>query len=401
MTTNILDLAEDLELPDGTSHLREVVDHPGVDQILDRCHPILVDVDDADERAKWLQLRPLGLGGSDTGAIFGLSPYKSPYTVWAEKTGRLPPIDLSTKEAIYWGVTLEPIVRAEFARRTGYRVFHPKVMLVERDHPNLFINLDGLYVDEYDRLLPFEAKTGGAHTARHWNPERDWRTGDLVDEDWENGAVPPWYEAQTVRYAAGIGAPMATIAVLLGGQRFEMRPIHVDDDLAATVTAGAEAWWNRHIANDTPDNPTPPPVDTSTDCTDTLAKLWSSRDDLILADHDLLATCVEYLDAHDQLEDAKSRKTLAGNRIRAALGPAWTASALGRPVATWKPARAFDEAKFRKDHADLWHQYAVPTLDYDRLKTEHPAVVDQYRTTSDEHRRLTVKPVARQLLDRA
>jgi len=39
----------------------------------------------------WLAERRKSLGGSDVGAIVGLHRYATPYTVWAEKTGRIPP----------------------------------------------------------------------------------------------------------------------------------------------------------------------------------------------------------------------------------------------------------------------------------------------------------------------
>ena len=41
------------------------------------------------ERAEWLDWRRGGIGSSDIAAIIGLSPWATPYSVWAEKTGRL------------------------------------------------------------------------------------------------------------------------------------------------------------------------------------------------------------------------------------------------------------------------------------------------------------------------
>ena len=42
---------------------------------------------------QWLAYRRTGLGGSDAGAIMGVSPYKSAYAVWADKLGALPPTE--------------------------------------------------------------------------------------------------------------------------------------------------------------------------------------------------------------------------------------------------------------------------------------------------------------------
>ena len=38
---------------------------------------------------QWLADRNKGLGGSDIGVILGLNPKKTPYQLWAEKTGRV------------------------------------------------------------------------------------------------------------------------------------------------------------------------------------------------------------------------------------------------------------------------------------------------------------------------
>ena len=40
---------------------------------------------------EWHEWRSHGIGGSDIGAILGLSKFASPWTVWADKQGLLPP----------------------------------------------------------------------------------------------------------------------------------------------------------------------------------------------------------------------------------------------------------------------------------------------------------------------
>ena len=41
-------------------------------------------------REEWLEKRKGSIGGSDAAAILGISRFATPYTVWADKTGRLP-----------------------------------------------------------------------------------------------------------------------------------------------------------------------------------------------------------------------------------------------------------------------------------------------------------------------
>ena len=40
-------------------------------------------------RERWLEIRRGSIGGSDAGALLGLNPYNSPYSLWAEKTGKV------------------------------------------------------------------------------------------------------------------------------------------------------------------------------------------------------------------------------------------------------------------------------------------------------------------------
>ncbi|MDY0364217.1 MAG: YqaJ viral recombinase family protein, partial [Bacilli bacterium] len=41
------------------------------------------------DNAKWIEERRRGLGGSDIGAILGLSPWKSAFQVYQEKRGEV------------------------------------------------------------------------------------------------------------------------------------------------------------------------------------------------------------------------------------------------------------------------------------------------------------------------
>ena len=42
---------------------------------------------------EWLEQRRQGIGGSDAGAVIGVNKWRSPYTVYCDKLGKLPPIE--------------------------------------------------------------------------------------------------------------------------------------------------------------------------------------------------------------------------------------------------------------------------------------------------------------------
>ena len=56
--------------------------------------------------------RSSGLGGSDIAAIVGLSPYRSPLDVWAEKVGH-PSVISKDSLHLRFGTHLEPFVASE------------------------------------------------------------------------------------------------------------------------------------------------------------------------------------------------------------------------------------------------------------------------------------------------
>lgn len=72
-------------------------------------------------RNEWLALRKKSIGGSDAAGIIGLNQYATPYTVWANKTGRLP--DAEDNEAMRQGRDLEDYVAKRWEEATAVDLF--------------------------------------------------------------------------------------------------------------------------------------------------------------------------------------------------------------------------------------------------------------------------------------
>src|SRR5690349_8970231 len=69
-------------------------------------------------RKQWLKERQHSIGSSDAAAVLGLHPFKSAYALWAEKSGLVQP-DPYPREAAQWGQIIEPIIAAQYEKRTG------------------------------------------------------------------------------------------------------------------------------------------------------------------------------------------------------------------------------------------------------------------------------------------
>lgn len=79
--------------------------------------------------AEWLEARKQGVTASEIAVVMGLSPYSSPYALWHQKLGLLPPQE--DNPMMERGRLLEPYVVAKFAE------MHPE-FIVEGDGRQLY-----------------------------------------------------------------------------------------------------------------------------------------------------------------------------------------------------------------------------------------------------------------------
>lgn len=194
-------------------------------------------------REQWLQVRQSGLGSSDAAAACGLSPYKSPLALWLEKTGRdsgLPaPDPQDTRQPVYWGTLLEPIVAAAYTQQTGRKVRRVNAVLQHPEHPFMLANLDREVIGAPEVQI-LECKTAGEFGARLW---RD--------------GVPEHVQLQVQHQLAVTGQQAADVAVLLCGQQLAVHRLERDERLIAQLIELETRFW-RQVQEDSP-----PPADGS------------------------------------------------------------------------------------------------------------------------------------------
>ncbi|BBM67892.1 hypothetical protein VA249_45380 (plasmid) [Vibrio alfacsensis] len=100
-------------------------------------------VDIVQRSEKWFEWRKQGITASMIPVIMGLSPYQTPYQLWAELVGLKEPDDLSNNYHVQRGVEQEPEARDAVETEYG-KPYMP--VCVEADHNSLFkASLDGLY----------------------------------------------------------------------------------------------------------------------------------------------------------------------------------------------------------------------------------------------------------------
>ena len=261
---------------------------------------------------EWLALRRTGIGGSDAGAIMGVSPYKGAFSVWADKQGKLPPLE--DNEAMRQGRDLEDYVARRFAEASGLRVRHEYSMLRSVEHPCMLADIDRRIIGERAGL---ECKT----------------SRDITMARYRNGEYPMEYYCQCLHYLAVTGWDCWYLAVLVYGTDLLIYKICRDevlDDIEALIKA-EEAFWDNHMVLDQP--PAPDALDSTAAA---LGSVYPHEDGTtVCADQDADQALTELAALKAQKRALDRQITERENQIKAAMREAEVLA--GTSVsATWR-----------------------------------------------------------------
>jgi putative phage-type endonuclease len=254
---------------------------------------------DEEVNAAWLAERQNGVGGSDVAAIMGLSPWKAPYTLWAEKTGRVQAEDISGKEAVAMGTELESDVVEMYKRRNPQarvRVVNAIAQSIKR--PWARASVDGLTSDPELGVGVLEIKTGGSEKA------------------WENG-VPLYYQTQVAHYLSVTGYAFADVAALIGDHGLHYHQIRImrDEEDIAAVESAVDTFWLDCVQGDKV------PLAVAADAK-AVTEVGSPGNDELMpsVSRDLADRIRDYVVAQEEARAAKAKADDLATGIKAALG---------------------------------------------------------------------------------
>ena len=244
-------------------------------------------------REEWLELRRHSIGGSDAAAIIGLSKWASPYTVWADKTGRLP--DKPDTEAMRQGRDLEEYVAQRFSEATEKRVKRCNAILYNPAYPHSHADVDRMIVGENAGL---ECKT----------------TSTLDVKQFRGVEFPEKYYAQCVHYMAITGADRWYLAVLVLGKEFHVYTLERDEAEIRALMDAETAFWEQYVETDSP-----PAADGAESTTDAIRTIYSDSSQsicILFAErmkmnsfHSIHQFLSQFLSAHSQLEEYMALKS--------------------------------------------------------------------------------------------
>jgi putative phage-type endonuclease len=248
-----------------------------------------------------------GLGATDVATIVGVSSYRAPIEVWAEKTGEGQPQPQSWRMRM--GQLLEDGIAEAYTEQTGRKLVRIGVVY-HRDYPFLYCHPDRRIVGE-PGLVEIKA-------TEH-------------RRDYDNG-VPPRVQVQCQFQMAITGRLFVDVAVLAGTTSgIDTIRIDRDQELIDALVTEAARFWNDYVLTGIR-----PPADG----TEAYRRYLTSQHPKDSGD-ELVATPEQQL-LLDELQratratrEAESHRQLLENRLREAMGDA-TRLIAPSAVVTWR-----------------------------------------------------------------
>lgn len=298
-------------------------------------------------RADWLTKRREGIGASDVAAILGLSPYGSPFTVWAEKTQGW---EAEESESMHFGRVLEDVVVDEFTQSKGLHVGLRESLVHHPDFSWARATIDGLV---------FETPDINLSRVDIWGAPLGVYEGK-TDGSWSRWSEIPDHIALQVNWQMFVtGLDHCWIACLHGGRRFEVYEVEYDKTLADTVLERVGEWRDRFLVGDE----TPEP-DGSDATTGVIRGLYPTSGDEVIELSAAMAADVDALRAVKlEAKRVEAEQKRLENRVKVALQEASVGTVGGVPVVEWPQitAHRVDTKQLEAERPDIYEKYLRPS----------------------------------------
>jgi putative phage-type endonuclease len=208
-------------------------------------------------RGPWLKARLEGIGGSEVGALVGISEYETPFSIFNKKTKTEADAEL-TGAAIEWGHRLEDVVAQKVAEEVGLVSRFGGGLWADREKPFLRVTPDRFASQprKWKAEALIECKTAG--------DDEYWESGEIFpkarvdlgksEAGVTTGSAPLSYQAQCQWQMGIIGLKVCYLGCLvLGSERqFFTVKIHFDEEWYRELATEAERFWVENIQADEP-----------------------------------------------------------------------------------------------------------------------------------------------------
>ena len=313
---------------------------------------------------EWLEERKKSLGGSDVGAVLGMNEYTSPYTVWAEKTGKLPSFE--GNEWTRLGNDLEAYVAERFSETSGLKVAKDNSTWRNDKYPHLHANIDRRVVG---MKAGVECKL----------------TSEFSAKKYKDGEFPDRFYAQCVEYLCVTELERWFLAVLIYGKGIKIyqmtrikddavpewceASVYVDDGEIESLAKATADFWNNHVLTNTP-----PMADGTDSTSETLRTIYPESNGDTVSLMAFESELQQYMTLSSLLDDVKKQKEEVANKIKGFMQEASKGESSKFKVSWSSSIRStFDHKAFAKDNpnADLTDYYkSTPTRTFKVTETK-------------------------------
>lgn len=318
-------------------------------------------------REPWLAARQDGIGGSEVGALVGISDYETSWSVWnTKKRGGK---DLSGKAAVEWGHRLEDVVAQKIAEEIGMVSRFGGGLWADKKKPFLRVTPDRFATKprSWKAEALIECKTAGDGD--------EWESGTIYPGGRGTGSAPLSYQAQCQWQMGIIGLKKAYLGCLVMGREREFFVVEIafDPEWFAELAAEAERFWFENVVGDEP-----PMHDLRHPKTEELLKgiapiVVKPSTDL---PEDALDMLRDYAAAKDRLKKAEADLDEIKNFFRM-----WTGDAAEGYVPQPDGKKALKITSYPVVKSTR--------IDVDALKTKYPEIAEEL-TVKGQYRRLNI-----------
>lgn len=169
---------------------------------------------------EWHEWRSDGIGASEIAAVLGISPWKTAYQLWLEKTGKVVPFGFQS-DAMKRGVELESAALFDLETELGVSIDTANTVFEHEEYPFIRASLDGIVDDAV-----VEIKVPGV--ARY--------------EAMKHG-IPDYYMAQLQQQMLVAGKPKALFWVWSDENGGYLHQVAADEKWQSRVIKAAVEFW--------------------------------------------------------------------------------------------------------------------------------------------------------------
>jgi putative phage-type endonuclease len=210
---------------------------------LTNCNPYSSDAEwfkPSTERA-WLALRKSDITATQAAALFGVSPYQTPFDLYHQLAGTLR-VEFEENERMRWGKRLQSAIARGICKDNGWKIIdgHRFLYARSKDHPGLGCSPDYIVFDPARPALGY-----GCLEIKNV----DFFVGK---DDWAEDEAPPHIEFQLQHQIGVCGFSWGVIGGLVGGNTVKLFERQADAEVIEKIFTAAREMRERVARGEPP-----------------------------------------------------------------------------------------------------------------------------------------------------